>query len=142
MTFPAVERLLPHRAPALLVREVVSWKDGDVACSGAVPAEHPLAQNGEAPIWLALEMGAQAGAVLEALLRSAESAEAEPGVGYLVGMQGCELHVPTLPVGEAIDVRARRVGGAGPLAQFAIEVRRAGGPLLATGQVSAYATSA
>lgn len=110
-------------------------------CGGAVPAEHPLAENGEAPIWLALEMGAQAGAVLEALLRGVERAESEPRVGYLVGMRGCAFHVPTLPVGEAVDVRARRVGGAGPLALFVIEVRGAGGSLLANGQVSAYATS-
>lgn len=135
-----MDRLLPHRAPALLVREILRWEDDEVCCGGAVPVEHPLAENGEAPIWLALEMGAQAGAVLEALLRGAEGAESEPQVGYLVGMRGCAFHVPALPVGEAVDVRVRRVGGAGPLALFAIEIRGADGSLLANGQVSAYAS--
>lgn len=121
--------------------EILRWEDDEVRCGGAVPAEHPLAGNGEAPIWLALEMGAQAGAVLEALLRGAEGAESEPRVGYLVGIRGCAFHVPALTVGEAVDVRARRVGGAGPLALFTIEVRGAGGSLLANGQVSAYAAS-
>lgn len=123
------------------MHEILRWEDDEVRCGGAVPTEHPLAEDGEAPIWLALEMGAQAGAVLEALLRGAEKAEGEPRVGYLVGMRGCAFHVPALPVGEAIDVRARRVGGAGPLALFAIEIRGAGGSLLANGQVSAYAAS-
>lgn len=141
MTYPAVDRLLPHRAPALLLREILRWEDDEVSCSGAVPSEHPLASNGEAPIWLALEVGAQAGAVLAALLRNTDETEVEPRVGYLVGMRGCTLHAPAVPVGDSLEVRARRTGGAGPLALFAIEVRCEGGPLLATGQVSAYAAS-
>lgn len=110
-------------------------------CSCAVPPEHPLVGDGEAPIWLALEMGAQAGAVLATLRRRTDRAESEPGVGYLVGMRESTFHVPTLPVGDSLEVRARRAGGAGPLALFAVEVRRAGGPLLVTGQVSVYAAS-
>lgn len=132
---------MPHRAPALLVREILGWEGDEVRCSGAVSAEHPLAGDGGAPIWLALEMGAQAGAVLAALLRDAAGAAGEPRVGYLVGMRECAFHTPTLPLGDTLEVRVRRAGGAGPLTLFAVEVRGAGGPPLATGQVSVYATS-
>lgn len=141
MTFPAIERLLPHRPPALLLREVDSWDAETVVCSGTVPFEHPLAGNNAAPMWLALEMGAQAGAVLESLMGGAEGAASDRRVGYLVGMRNCTFHVPTLPVGEVFEVRATRVGGAGPLALFIIEAREAGGTLLATGEVSAYAST-
>ncbi|MGH9381168.1 MAG: hypothetical protein ACRD2Z_11220 [Thermoanaerobaculia bacterium] len=139
VAFPGVERLLPHRAPALLVREIVRWDGEAVLCRGAVPEEHPLAEGGSAPVWLAIEMGAQAGAVLEALSRGGDREDGEPRLGYLVGLRGCTFHVPGLPVGGVLEVGARRIGGAGPLALFAVEVTGEDGGVLASGQVSAYA---
>lgn len=130
---------MPHRAPALLVREIVRWDGEGVVCRGVVPEEHPLAAGGNAPVWLAMEMGAQAGAVLEALSRGGAGEGGERRLGYLVGLRGCTFHVPTLPVGGVLEVGARQIGGAGPLVLFAVEVTGEDGGVLAAGQVSAYA---
>lgn len=126
--------LLPHAPPARLIRGVIEAEAERIVCAAEIPPEHPLAVEGRAPAFLALEAAAQAAAVLEALARRDDPA---PRIGYLVGIREARFAAPPLPVGRAFQVSARLSGSAPPLSIYEIA---AGGTV--TGTISTYITTA
>jgi 3-hydroxyacyl-[acyl-carrier-protein] dehydratase len=132
--FPPASELLPHTPPARLLAAVLAVDAGGVAGTGVIHAAHPLAAGGEAPGFLAIELAAQAAAVLEALSRPPGG---QPRIGYLVGVRGAHL-VPTLPTGRTLRVTAIPAGGAAALATYDIRVEDEAGERLATGTISTF----
>jgi 3-hydroxyacyl-[acyl-carrier-protein] dehydratase len=133
---PAPRDLLPHGAAACLLTAVIAAGPAGIVCAGGVPAGHPLAGGGgAAPGLLALEMAAQAAAVLQAL-REPPGAGG-PRIGYLVAVRNA--HLPAfLPAG-ALRVTATPAGGAGRLALYDLELggmSDSPGAQLATGTIS------
>src|SRR5262245_17976102 len=59
-SFPPVTELLPHRAPMLLVSEVIRATDDGVTCTAVVGEDFPFLRNGEADISVCVELIAQA----------------------------------------------------------------------------------
>jgi predicted hotdog family 3-hydroxylacyl-ACP dehydratase len=133
--FPPPETLIPHAAPALLVRSVEAVSPEGIAGLAVFPADHPLAEGGRVPSFLGLEAAAQAAAVLEALERSADAGG--PRIGYLVGIRDAVLRTPDLPVGRAFRVTARLHGSAPPLSMYQVTLEGASGEILA-GTISTY----
>jgi len=125
--------LLPHAPPARLIRGVIEAEAERIVCAAEIPADHPLAVEGRAPAFLALEAAAQAAAVLEALARRDDPA---PRSGYLVGIREARFAAPPLPVGRPFQVSARLSGSAPPLS---IYETAAGGAV--TGTISTYITT-
>ena len=132
---PPPETLIPHSAPALLVRSVSETSPQGIVCLAAIPEDHPLAEDGRVPCFLGLEAAAQAAAVLEALERSAD--EAGPRMGYLVGIRDARLRAPHLSTGRTFRVTARLHGSAPPLSMYQVTLEGASGELLA-GTISTY----
>jgi predicted hotdog family 3-hydroxylacyl-ACP dehydratase len=130
-----VERLVPHRPPALLLVAVLRAEGGGGVLLGCVPPEHPLVNAGRAPIVLAVELAAQAAAALAALVRTTGG---DVSLGYLVGIRDAELRATQLPVGRRLVVELRAEGAAPPLAVHRAIVRR-GPRILATATISTYA---
>lgn len=133
--FRPVAELLPHAPPALLLTEVLAGGAGAILCAGIIPGDHPLAAGGEVPGFLAIELGAQAAAALEALARPAGG---RPRIGYLVGVR--DAHLPArLPTGCTLHVTALPAGGAAALAVYDIQVAQEGAAEpLATGTISTF----
>ena len=103
--------LLPHRPPMLLVERILERGAGFVACSGRITRDTPLAGELGISSLLALEMGAQASALLDP-----EPAYPAPArAGFLVFIRRATLHRATLPLAVPLRVEARLVGGAGGL---------------------------
>lgn len=117
-----VESLLPHGGSALLLTNVLRFGPDFLEGEGHLPAIHPLVAGEVAPCFLALELGAQAAAALEALLRRERSADASPRIGHLVRIREAELLRATIPAGPTLRVSARLEGAAGPLAIYRIVV--------------------
>ena len=134
-SFPPVADLVPHAPPALLLAEVLAAGAGGILCTGSIPADHPLAARGEAPGFLAIELGAQAAAALEALARHPGG---RPRIGYLVGVR--EAHVSArLPAGRTLRVSAVAAGAAAALAIYDIAVSEQGvAAPLAAGTISTF----
>jgi 3-hydroxyacyl-[acyl-carrier-protein] dehydratase len=122
--------LLPHAPPARLIRGVIAAEAGRIVCAAEIPPDHPLAVEGCAPAFLALEAAAQGAAVLEALAREDDSS---PRIGYLVGIRDARLTAPPIPVGRPFQVSARLAGSAPPLAIYEIAAGQA-----VTGTISTY----
>jgi 3-hydroxyacyl-[acyl-carrier-protein] dehydratase len=134
-SFPAIAALLPHAPPARLVRGVIAASPERIACVAEIPAAHPLAAGGRGPAFLGIEAAAQAAAVLEALER--RTSASGPRIGYLVGIREARFAAPYLPVGQALQVIARRQGNAPPLSVYEIAVA-AGNREVVTGTISTF----
>jgi predicted hotdog family 3-hydroxylacyl-ACP dehydratase len=125
--------LLPHAPPARLIRGVIEAEAERIVCAAEIPPDHPLAVEGRAPAFLAIEAAAQGAAVLEALARKDDPA---PRIGYLVGIREARFAAPPLPAGRPFQVSARLAGSAPPLSIYEI----AAGEAMA-GTISTYITA-
>jgi predicted hotdog family 3-hydroxylacyl-ACP dehydratase len=133
---PPVAGLLPHAPPALLLATVLAASAGGIVCEGVIPAAHPLAEGGEAPGFLAIELAAQAAAAFQALVQPPVGGG--PRIGYLVGVRGAHLST-VLPADRALRVSAVPAGGAAALANYDMQVSAEdGGGCLAAGAISTF----
>ncbi|MFL6261303.1 MAG: hypothetical protein ACJ76Y_16515 [Thermoanaerobaculia bacterium] len=126
--------LLPHAPPARLIRGVIATEAERIVCAAEIPPDHPLAMEGRAPAFLAVEAAAQAAAVLETLARKEDPA---PRIGYLVGIREARFTAVPLPVGRPFQVSARLTGNAPPLSIYEIAAGEA-----VAGTISTYITTA
>ena len=111
--------LLPHTGLARLVTAVVRCDEATVSVVGEIPAAHPLVHTGQAPAFLALELGAQAAAAMEAMTRRAHHRPG-PVSGRLVRVRDAQFAHATLPVDTPLDVTAQVMAIAAPLAVYRI----------------------
>ncbi len=125
----AVELLLPHRFPILLVDRVTAFYGpprSEVQASYCVPADHPILAGHfpGRPIWpgaLTIEGLAQTANLLGALLACLDdrgalvlgSSQATPHRGLLAAVEVKLLHV--VEPEQQLDYVARMVGGRGPI---------------------------
>jgi predicted hotdog family 3-hydroxylacyl-ACP dehydratase len=121
-----VAELLPHHGAARLLTDVVA-RDGarEIECLGCIPGTSPFAAQGSAPAFMAIELAAQAAALLEALARGDAGGDSQPRVGrvgYLVGVREARFTRPHVPTEETLRVQVRLLGEAPPLAKYAVTV--------------------
>ena len=120
---PAVADLLPHTGVARLLTEVLDISTTAIRGTGRIPAGHPLARGGAAPSLLAVEIGAQAAAAMEAIGRpGAPHAAPEPQAGSLVRIREATFAQSSLPVETPLEVTAELIGSAPPLAMYRVRV--------------------
>ncbi len=133
--FPAVEKLVPHAGPMLLLGQLLESGEDYVVCEVIVRADGLFDAAGRVPAWLGIEYMAQtiaAFAGLQALERG------EPvRAGYLLGSRRFETNVPDFACGELLRVSAARlvqgISGAG-----AFECRVEGERVRQTATLTAY----
>jgi len=114
---------VPHRGRAILVEDVVALLEDGIECRGRIPADAALACDGRVPSFVALELAAQAAAVLEALRRRGPAeATASPRTGYLVSLRGVVMERPEIPVGTPLSVSLKSSGQAGGLGLYEVVV--------------------
>jgi predicted hotdog family 3-hydroxylacyl-ACP dehydratase len=130
-----LEELVPHRAPMLLLDELVSSGDECTVCSVTPRADSVFAENGRVPSWVALEYCAQCVAVF-AGLRARDAGEA-PRLGMLVAARDLALETEWFDPGEVLHVSARLVFGDSRMGRFECEVTR-GRSTVAKASLSVY----
>ncbi len=116
------------------MRRIVGREGDGLAALAAVPADHPLVEDGGAPSAIALEMAAQAAAALAALEGGGQE---EPRQGYLVGVRNAAFDRPVVAAGEELRVTVTPAGSAPPLAVHDFTVH-SGETLVARGTISTY----
>ena len=99
---------------------VVRAEPGMIEAIGSVPVAHPLVADGRAPVFLAIELGAQAAAALEALDRPAAGGQPRVTTGTIVRIREAHFARDTVPAGSPLHVTARLQGAAPPLAIYRI----------------------
>lgn len=133
-----LDELLPHTGMARLVTAVVGCDAVSVTAVGVIPAAHPLVHEGRAPAFLAIELGAQAAAAMEAMARRADHRPG-PVSGRLVRVRDAQFAPGTLPVETPLEVTAQVLAMALPLAVYRIRVCLDGVERV-TATLSTYAT--
>ncbi len=128
--WPPVADLVPHTGVARLITHIVSASATSIDAAGAIPSRHPLVTNAGAPALLAIELGAQTAAAMEALARRAASGHAAAQTGSLVRVREARFHRAWLPVDTPIQVVAELIGAAPPLAIYRIVATLDGAPVL------------
>jgi predicted hotdog family 3-hydroxylacyl-ACP dehydratase len=114
-----VAGLVPHTGVARFLTDIVSVSPKAIEAMGAIPAGHALARHGAVPVFLAIELGAQAAAALEAIGRATEpGATTGPRMGSLVRIREARFDRPSMPVNTPIRISAELVGAAPPLAVY------------------------
>ena len=108
--FPAIEELMPHRGPVVLIDRVLAHDAESTEVRVSVEEQRWLKhQNGYVAGWLAVEYMAQCVAAREGLLALDEGRP--PPVGYLVGVSRLRLECVEFPADAVLCVSSRRVRG-------------------------------
>jgi len=119
----SLERLLPHRPPALFVTAVSEDSDDAVTCFGQIPSGHPSVCNGFAPSTMAVEMAAQAAGVLMGIRHLSEDpGSLPPRLGYLVSVRDMKIGVMAVPADHPLQVRVTLTATFGAMAMFFVRV--------------------
>lgn len=138
----AIQDLLPHRRPMLLLTAIETVDDLGIRCLGWIDQGFFVAAEGQAPAILGLEMGAQAAGVHHAVkvARHAEPGASKPRRGFLVGIRSARFIATSLPTDATLSIDAIEHGTAGPLAIYDITVTGSGSSeALVEGRVSIWA---
>ena len=122
---PRLAELVAHRAPMLLLDEVVGWDGASVECLAIVRDDSPFVEAGRVRGVLAVEYMAQAMAAYAGL--QGRDRGQPPSVGYWVGGSDIQISVDHFLVGDVLHVHATRVSGDDALARFECTVERDGG---------------
>jgi len=118
--------LLPQEAEARYIHECTSSDADGLRCLAFVPPANPFRTDTELgcmiPAFLALEMGAQAAATHEGVMRAVQGAEAEAVGGYVVRCRQAKFETTLLPADALFRVSATCVEAAPPLRTYKITV--------------------
>jgi predicted hotdog family 3-hydroxylacyl-ACP dehydratase len=108
--FPAVEALMPHRGPVVLLDRILTHDSQYTEARVSIAGQRWLKrEDGSVPAWLAVEYMAQCVAVRDGLL--ALEAGRPPPKGYLVGVTRLFLETPEFEADAELRVRSQRVRG-------------------------------
>jgi predicted hotdog family 3-hydroxylacyl-ACP dehydratase len=132
---PPLAELVRHRAPMLLLDEVVRWDGASVECLVVLRDDSPFVEAGRVRGVLAVEYMAQCMAAYDGLRRRDRGQP--PSVGYLVGGSEIQISVDHFLVGDVLRVHATHVSGNDALARFDCTVERDGDEV-AKGTLNAF----
>ena len=119
---PNIERLIPHRAPMLLIDRIVAATDDEVTAEACVDAASIFAVTDKGiPSYVGLEMMAQTVCAYDGIQRFNE--RPSPLVGFLLGCRKFTVRRPYLATGEVLTITARVLIHHGEMASFACHIR-------------------
>lgn len=138
VSFPPLERFMPHRRPMLLLDALVAHEEEQVVCTKTFTADDPFVIDGEVSSFVTLELFAQAAAAHFGYLGLSRGGPM--GSGALLGARKIELFVDSFAVGQPLTVTACQVMAMPPAAQFECTLEGADGTRLAEGSISVAIT--
>lgn len=134
---PAVDALLPHRGPMLLIDAVVSWEPGKrTVARRLLRHDEVLLIGGRVPALATLELMAQTIGLHYGL--EAHAKGEDPSRGFLIACKELRCHVGSFAPGEVLEMTATHALGDRHLGQFRCTTSREG-QLVVEATVSVYA---
>ncbi len=119
--FPSPERLLPHKAPMVLIDEISAWDGSCVVVRARVRARQLIVVDGLTSTLMCIEYMAQAVGCAEGLLRRAEGTPAVHR-GLLLGTREAVFDVGMIAVGEELTISATSRFSGARMASYACNV--------------------
>ncbi|SIQ36630.1 Predicted 3-hydroxylacyl-ACP dehydratase, HotDog domain [Aeromonas sp. RU39B] len=126
MNYPAIETLVPHRAPMLLLERVVDSGEQWICCDTVVGPRQGLLLDaqGNLPGWCGIELMAQTIAAWAGLQGHARGEPAR--IGMLLGARKYDSQRPVFAAGERLLIEARCLLQDGGMASFECVIRQEG----------------
>lgn len=128
----SAESLIPHRAPMVLIDEVVAFDAAACTLSAEFAARREWSES-----WAAIEYMAQASAALAGAMDIAEGREGGPRPGFLLGTRRLELDLPRFEPGRRYTVNVTRTFDDTESASFDCEIAD-GDAVVARATLNAY----
>jgi predicted hotdog family 3-hydroxylacyl-ACP dehydratase len=97
--------LLPHRAPMLLVDEILTLDDRCAVTRSVVRADWPLCDAEQVSAVVLVELVAQTSGIHNGYIRAKTTGEIADRRGWIVGIRRAQWSIERLPVGTTIVVR-------------------------------------
>lgn len=117
-----LERLLPHRAPMLLITDIesVDFQTETLVARVDVKETDVLYQKsmGGVPSWVGLEYMAQAIGCFVGLRDLEKNPDASPGVGFVLGSRNIDVEIPVFKVNQSYFVRVQSLFNDDNIASF------------------------
>lgn len=101
----AIEKLVPHAAPMLLLDALVASGDGYVECELVVREDGMFDAAGRVPAWLGMEYMAQTVAAYSGLQAHLKNERVKPG--FLLGTRRFETNIEDFACGDILRVTAK-----------------------------------
>ncbi len=137
---PPIERLVPHRAPMLLIDRVIATADSEVTAEARTESASVFAMSGKGvPSYVGIEMMAQTVCAYDALQRLDEGPT--PLVGFLLGCRKYSVQRHYLAPGAVFVITARKLLQHGDMASFSCRIREADGMDFAEASLNVYRPS-
>ena len=135
--FPALDELLPHRAPMRFLTAILQQTAQSLTCAARIPQACALVAGGSAPPVAVIEAAAQAAAAWEALRRWRDAGIATPRIGYLVALREVVFHAAVVPAERDLQVSVSLEAAAPPLTHYRFEATQ-DGHTLARGTIATF----
>lgn len=133
----ALEELVPHAAPMILIDEVTANSDGKVGARVRITEESLFYEpNRGVPAYVGIEYIAQTVAALVGM--RAKSSGGEVGLGYLLGARNYTAHVAYFPLGSLLTVNVSAEFESVDLAAYQGEIRDSTGQQLVETSINLY----
>jgi predicted hotdog family 3-hydroxylacyl-ACP dehydratase len=123
MSVPRLADLVPHRAPMLLLDELIASDDTSATCAVTISGTSMFIEAGRVPAWVALEYCAQCVAVFAGL--QAHKRGDPPRLGLLVSAREMTLETDGFSPGDRLIVHVRHEFGEVRVGRFDCTVTRA-----------------
>ena len=99
------DSILPHRAPMLLIDEILVLDDSCAVTRSVVTEKWPLCDGRNASPIVLIELVAQTSGIHNGFIREKREGRAAGTHGWIVGIRQARFSVDTLPVGAEIITR-------------------------------------
>ncbi len=104
----SIEDIIPHRSRMKLVDEIVQLSDDAAVVLSRVSENWPLFAHGAVNTLIAIELVAQAAAIMIGWKEIQEQGFNEDGKGWLVGIKNASFHTERIPINAELTVSAAK----------------------------------
>lgn len=134
--YPALEELIPHSEPMVLLDRMTQWEDGYAVCEVTLTSRSKFVEAGAVDAMVSIEYMAQT----VAACLGYEAYQVGQGVrmGMIIASRHFTLDEQAMPVGSHLRVEAKRLRGNELLSHFDCIVEHHDGRRVASAQLTLY----
>ncbi len=114
--------LLPHKAPMLMLSNIVAQGETDIHCQAYIEEGNPFVQDGMFPGFACLELVAQTCGIFLGMGVSGGADSSAPHSGVIASVKGMSIDLQQIYSGMTLDVIAEFLGGNQQAAMFSGKV--------------------